>query len=286
MVNATVARNDTLSAVGALVRRHDRDRFLTALFAPAERREALFALYAFNFEVAKTREVVTEPMLGRIRLQWWREVIEEIYSGGRVRTHEVAQPLAEAVRGHALTREHLERMIGARERDLEEDPPATLAELEAYAQDSSSRLLWLALEALGVRDAAAGEAAREIGIAWALTGLIRAIPHHARARRLYIPGDVAAEAGLTPEQVFALRPSAPLAGAAERLAAAALVHLGAGRRTGAPRAAVPALLPARLAGQYLKRLMRARYDVFSPALMVPDALKTLRLSAAAVTGRY
>lgn len=281
-----MARNDTLSPVGALVRRHDRDRFLTALFAPAERREALFALYAFNFEVAKTREVVTEPMLGRIRLQWWREVIEEIYSGSRVRAHEVAQPLAEAVRAYGLTREHLERVIDARERDLEDDPPATLAELEAYAEDSSSRLLWLALEALGVRDAAAGEAAREIGIAWALTGLIRAIPHHARCRRLYIPADVAAEAGLTPEQVFALRPSPPLASAAERLAAAALAHLGAGRRRGAPRAAIPALLPARLAGQYLKRLMRARYDVFSPALMVPDGLKTLRLSAAAVTGRY
>src|SRR4051812_807159 len=104
-----------LSPVGAIVRRHDRDRFLTALFAPAARREDLLALYAFNFEVAKTREVVTEPMLGQIRLQWWREAVDEIYRGGRVRTHEVVQPLAEAARRGALSRAHLDRMIDARE---------------------------------------------------------------------------------------------------------------------------------------------------------------------------
>jgi phytoene synthase len=281
-----VARNENLSSVGAIVRRHDRDRFLTALFAPVDRREALFALYAFNFEVAKTREVVTEPMLGQIRLQWWREAVEEIYAGGRVRTHEVVQPLAEAVKRHRLSRAHLDRIIDARERDLRDEPPATLAELESYCEDTVARLNWLALEALGVDDERARAAARAVGVAWALTGLVRAIPHHARARRLYIPGEIAAAAGLTADEVFALRPSPALAEAAGMLGHAALAHLAAARRTGSPRPALPALLPARLAGQYLKRLMRARYDVFSPALAVPDALKSLRLSVAAVTGRY
>ena len=65
-----------LSPLGELVRRHDRDRYQTALFAPADRREALFALYAFNYEIARVRESVTQPMLGQIRLQWWREVID------------------------------------------------------------------------------------------------------------------------------------------------------------------------------------------------------------------
>src|SRR4051794_28190129 len=103
-----MARSEKLSPVGAIVRRHDRDRFLTALFAPAARREALFALYAFNFEVAKTREVVSEPMLGQIRLQWWREAVDEIFAGGRVRSHEVVQPLAEAIRGGRLSRTHFD----------------------------------------------------------------------------------------------------------------------------------------------------------------------------------
>src|SRR5271156_3271915 len=83
---------DRLSPVGALVRRHDRDRFQTALFAPAARREALFALYAFNYEIARVRESVREPMLGQIRLQWWREAIDAAYAGAASRRHEVAGP--------------------------------------------------------------------------------------------------------------------------------------------------------------------------------------------------
>ena len=105
------------------MRRHDRDRFLTALFAPVERREALFALYAFNFEVAKTREVVQQVLLGHIRLQWWREAIGEIYSGGPVRRHEVVDPLAEAIRRLALSRDWFDRLIAARAADLDDAPP-------------------------------------------------------------------------------------------------------------------------------------------------------------------
>src|ERR671936_425398 len=81
------ADTDRLSPVAALVRRHDRDRFQTALFAPAARREALFALYAFNYEIARVRERVREPILGRIRLEWWRETIAAAYEGGPVRRH-------------------------------------------------------------------------------------------------------------------------------------------------------------------------------------------------------
>src|SRR5690349_9907669 len=90
-----------LSYCGQEVRKFDNDRFLTGLFAPADRREALFALYAFNHEIAKTREVVSEPVLGQMRLQWWFDSIEGIYAG-TVPAHAVLQPLAEAITGHNL----------------------------------------------------------------------------------------------------------------------------------------------------------------------------------------
>ena len=80
------------------MRRHDRDRFQTVLFAPAARREALFALYAFNHEIASVRERVTEPTLGRMRLEWWREIIAAAYESGPVRRHVVVEPLTEAIR--------------------------------------------------------------------------------------------------------------------------------------------------------------------------------------------
>src|SRR5713101_6422739 len=99
-----------LSPLAALVRRHDRDRYQTALFAPADRREALFALYAFNYEIARVREIVTQPMLGEIRLQWWREAVAAAYAGAPPRQHEVVAPLAALIAEHALTRAHFDRM--------------------------------------------------------------------------------------------------------------------------------------------------------------------------------
>ena len=172
-----------LSYCAQELRARDRDRFLACLFAPAEQREALFALYAFNLEVAKTAEVVSEPMLGQIRLQWWREALDQAYGAGPLRKHQVAAPLGAAIRAHGLERADFERLIDAREADLDPAPPADLAGLERYAADTSATLQGLALAILGVADDAAEAAARQVGIAWALTGLLRAVPFHARQKR-------------------------------------------------------------------------------------------------------
>src|SRR6201987_1318089 len=124
------ADTDRLSPVAALVRRHDRDRYQTALFAPAACREALFALYAFNYEIARVRESVTQPMLGQIRLQWWRENIAAAFEGGPIRHHPVAEALTTGMRDLQLSRDHFDRLIDGRETDLADEPPATLAALE------------------------------------------------------------------------------------------------------------------------------------------------------------
>ena len=164
------------------VRRFDNDRFLCFLFAPTAEREALAAVYAFNLEVARIRESVAEPLLGQMRLQWWCDAIEGIY-GGRPLRHQVVVALDEAVRTFNLSRHHFERLLEARAFDLDNAPPADLAALVDYADATSATLSALALEVLGVHDARVGQAARDVAIAWALVGLIRAIPFHARARR-------------------------------------------------------------------------------------------------------
>ena len=277
-----------LSPVGALVRRHDRDRYQTALFAPADRREALFALYAFNYEIARVRESVTQPMLGQIRLQWWREVIAAAYDGEPARQHEVAALLAGAIRKLGLSREPFERMIDTRERDLADEPPATLAALEAYAEGTAATLLVLALEALGAAEPAPREAARDIGIAYALAGVLRAMPFHARAARCHIPADIAAETGVDPHDYAALRFSPALRRAVAAIADAAAARLDAARRrrSDIPRKALPALLPAVIAGRALVRLRRAGGNPFEPRLAMPDPLLSWRLVAAMVLGRF
>jgi NADH dehydrogenase [ubiquinone] 1 alpha subcomplex assembly factor 6 len=278
---------EALSYCAAEVRRADYDRFLATLFAPAPARESLFALYAFNHEIAKVRETVTEPMLGRIRLQWWREALDGVYAGAP-RAHPVAQALADAVRAHNLTRAHLERLLDAREFDLEGRAPATLAELEGYAESTAATLLWLAAEALGARAEATRAALRPLGIAWALAGLVRAIPFHARARRQYVPQEVAREAGLSERILFGLERAPALSRSAARLAEAAAAQLDAARRaaTGIEPQARPLLLFASLARAYLARLGRHGHDPLAPDLEPARAAKVLRLWWAARSGRY
>lgn len=282
-----MAPRPRLSAPGALIRRYDPDRFLTALFAPAERREDLFALYAFNHEIAKTREVVSEPLLGRIRLQWWREALDEIYAG-RLRRHEVAEPLAAAIGRHTLPRAPFDRLIDARELDLEEGAPATLAALESYAEATGGALVELALHILGAAEPAALAAGRRAGTAWALTGLARAVPFHARARRQYLPAAVMAETGAREADLFELRATASLAAAVRQVAEAARRQLAAARaeRAAVPRRALAALLPAALAELYLNRLDAIGYDVLARPPEVSRLRRQIGVLRAALGGRY
>ena len=258
------------------------------LFAPAARREALLALYAFNYEIARLRESVTQPMLGQIRLQWWRENIAAAFEGGPVRHHPVAEALTGAIRELALTRAHFDRLIQAREADLDDEAPPSLAALGEYAEASSASLVYLALEILGVHEAAAQEAGLHVGIAYSLAGLLRALPFHARAGRQFIPADLAARSGLSEQDYRALRSTPALRSATAELAASASRHLDLARahRGKIPRSSLPALLPAVVAQRSLLRLKRAAYDPFDPVLAMRDPLQSWRLAAAALFSRY
>lgn len=269
-----------------LVRRHDHDRFLASLFVPADRRAAVWALLAFNLEIARVREAVSQPIIGQIRLQWWRDALDEIYTGKPPRRHETVEPLAAAIEAHRLTRSHFDAMIDGREFDLADEPPADLAALERYLEKTSSRLIDLELEILGVVAPAAFEAARSAGIAWGLIGLVRALPFHAAHGRLYLPADLLADAGIDRDALLAGRGSAAVAPVVKRLADRAAEHLAEVRRIrpAVPRAAIPALLPARTARLYVRRLARTRHDPFDRRVNAPDPWAVPRLAAACYSG--
>ena len=276
-------------SLAAQLRRHDRDRYQTALFARAERRDALFALYAFNYEIGRVREVVREPMLGLMRLQWWRDALEEIYAGKQPRQHRVLAPLAAAIRAHGLSKTHFDALFNGRARDMEEVPPETLAALENYASDTAGSLILLALEVLGVRDAGAAEAGCDVGIAYSLAGLLVAAAFHARQRRIYLPGALTAQHDVDPERsFFALKGSPALAAVTRDIADCARDHLDRARRhrDAIPRAALPALLHAVLAERRLRQLEAGNYNFFDPMLAGEDTLQSLRLAWAALRRRY
>src|SRR5215216_1788698 len=156
-----------------LVRHTDKDRFLATLFAPANRRGTLFALYGFNGEVARVRDAIHDPMAGEIRLQWWRDALERPGSG-EARANPVAAALLDTIVRFRLPVQFLTALVEARGFDLYNDPMPTLAALEAYADRTSSSLIDLATRILDDRAADISAASRAAGMAYAIAGLLRA----------------------------------------------------------------------------------------------------------------
>lgn len=269
----------TNSYCATQVRRYDYDRYLTALFAPAGRRESLLALYAFNHEVAKTRETVTEPMIGQMRLQWWRETIDGIY-GGNVRQHAVATALAKAIEAHGLPRGPFERLIDAREFDLAAGPPDDVAALLRYAEGTSSTLVALALDIVQDRKGEGWDIAHPGGIAYALTGLLRSLPFHLAQRRCHIPRELLDRHGVSEAALYGGAPEvSPIV---SDLAAVARTNLNEAKAAarGAPRAARAALLPLSLAETMLNRLEKRGFDVFDPTIEPAPLSRLVRLLVA------
>jgi len=234
------------------VRRHDPDRFLTALFAPPDKRPALLALYAFNHELARAREAVHEPALALLRLQWWREVV-----GGASRAHEVATPLAAALAAGALSPADLLALIDAREVEVDPAIP-TLDDWLAYLRGTAGGLAVAAARLLG---AEAPEALRDLGAAYGAAGVLRAVPALARHGRCLLPADVLTKYGLSPEAV----PEAVLrASDAASLRAVLVTLVATGKSLLAdtprrlPRPVIAAALPAVLARRDFSRILRHR----------------------------
>ena len=274
-----------LSAAARLVRDFDRERFVTALFAPPEQREALMLLYAFNVEVARVRESVREPMAGLIRLQWWRDTLAAAGKGRPVDHHPVAGPLGEVISRYRLSLEPFERLLAAREHDLEAVGPADLAAALAYAEDTSATLTALALAVLGAKGQGDTAAGRHMGIAWALVGQVRALGFHLSMGRLTLPETILREAGTHGAAVLAGQaPRSAVMQAARAMALHARAHLDEARRGRISRAALPALLPAVLADGHLRLLERVGWDPFDSRLGRPRP-QPLRLAWAKIRGR-
>lgn len=160
------------------LRHADPDRFFCTLFAPREKREGLALLYLFNHELARAREVASEPLLAMIRLQWWREVVE-----GQRKKHDIATPLRDALDAGLFDAADLAALIAAREAEADEiaDFPAFCA----YARGTGGRLARIAGKYLG---ADSGEV-EDLGTAYAISGILRAAPYLARQNRSLLPAD-------------------------------------------------------------------------------------------------
>ncbi len=276
---------DNYAHCEAELRAHDRDRYLATLFAPAEARPHLFALYAFNLEVAQVRERIHEPMAGEVRLQWWREAVEGARAG-EATANPVAAALLDTIERRSLARHLLSELVDGRSFDLYDDPMPTLAVLEAYVDATSGELIRLAASVLTSRRSGLVDAATHAGRAYAFTGLLRAFALHASRRQLYVSLDLLGRHGVTRDQALSGKTTPGLLAALAELRALARKHLDAARAhlKNVPPEAAPAFLPAALAPLYLAPMERPGYDPFRTPIEVPQWRRQWTLWRAARRG--
>lgn len=238
------------------VRAADPERYLSVLYAPAEKREALAALYAFDAEVAAIRDRVREPMPGEIRLQWWRDAL----AAGAPTGHPVADALIETVRTYGLPVASFDNLLEARTFDLYDDPMPSKTDLEGYCGETGSAIIQLAAMVLDAEAArGAAEAAGHAGCAQVMAGLIQRLPKHLARGQCYLPRDLLTAAGTTPETLVEGKAGEAGARAVEAFAALARQHLTAFERhaTTLPESLRPAFLPLAATGAIISRAGKA-----------------------------
>ncbi|MDO8287703.1 MAG: phytoene/squalene synthase family protein [Parvibaculum sp.] len=270
------------------VKRLDPDRYLTALLAPETARAKLIALYAFNTEIARVRETVSEPMLGQIRLQWWRETVDAI-AKGEARGHEAAVALASAFTADEFDANGLTELIDARERDLDDEPFEDMEDLLRYCAGTSSGLMELAARAVSPDYAGAAKGViKSAGIAYALTGLLRALPLHASQGRLYVPLSLLRQNDIDPHEIFAGKYTDGLRSVVQLYVDEARHNLKSARqaRNSMAREVLPALWPASLCDAYLSVIAKPDFNPFRDAVTLPPLRLQMRLMGRKLLGRF
>jgi 15-cis-phytoene synthase len=268
------AHKDSAGFCAELVRSRDFPRYASTLFVPAAQRRALLALYAFNVEISRVREQVSQPLPGEMRLQWWTDMLAGTGHGG-IEGNPVAAELLLAIRYRRLPVERLSRLIDEHQFDLYNDPMPTMAALEGYINDTSSALFSLAAGIAGLPSDKIEHLARHAGFAQGFVQVIAALPLDASRRQLFVPLQLLESHGSDIEEVFAGKQTLKLRAALDQLIGEAQGHLKTAFEllVQVPPQVRPVFLPLSLVARDLKRMSRADSDPFTPR--VTSRLRTL-----------
>lgn len=257
---------DSFAYCADRLRETDRDRYLATLFASAEKRGALFALYAFDSEIARVRDLAREQLPGEIRLQWWREVLSG-ERAGEAAANPIAAAVTEILERFDFVREPLVHLIEAHRFDVHNEPIESVEVLQTYAERTAGTIVDLAVRLLGGR--IESTVAHESGSALTIADLLSQFPRHAARRQLYVPSDILRHYGAGPEDIFAMRATPELRAALAELRLRArrnLAHVVAAK---IPEIAKPAFLPLAPLRQWLIDMEKLGYDPFRPPVVSP-----------------
>jgi phytoene synthase len=239
------------------VRRADHDRYLSVLYAPQDKRDALFALYAFNAEIATVRDRIREALPGEVRLQWWRDTL-----AAPAGEDETGQPIADALKAaiarHGLPRSAFENYLEARIFDLYNDPMPSRTDLEGYCGETASALIQLAAMVLDPAQAPRfAELAGRAGCAQAMVGLLLLLPIHRARGQCYVPAEILTAVGSSPQEFLSGDGGQGALHAVDAMIALAREHLAAFEKDAAalPPQLRPAFLPLSVTEAFLGKMV-------------------------------
>jgi 15-cis-phytoene synthase len=259
------ASGDAAAFCASIVREHDFGRYASTLFVAPELRRALLALYAFNVEIVRVRDLVSQPLPGEVRLQWWSDMLTGDGHGG-VEGNPVAAELLSVVGQYDLPVARLTRLIDERRFDLYNDPMPTMAALDGYLDDTSAALFALAVRIAAPHSPELDHLVHHAGLAQGMLQVMMSMPRDAAHRQLFVPLELLERHGAEPEEMFAGKPTPGLRAAWNDLAGVAGRHLDAALQllTEAPRELRPLFLPLALTRRDLARATRPGGDPFQP----------------------
>jgi 15-cis-phytoene synthase len=273
-MNGGEGNRESAAFCADLVRSHDFTRYASTLFMPSDQRRALLAIYAFNVEISRVREQVSQPLPGEMRLQWWTDMLAGTSHGG-VEGNPVAAELMLAIRSCRLPVERLSRLIDEHQFDLYNDPMPTMAALEGYINDTACALFSLGAGICGRQSEEIDHLARHAGLAQGVAQVIAALPLDASRRQLFVPLQLLQQHGSGMEEVFAGKATPKLRVALDQLIGEARDHLKTAFALLAdvPPEVRPVFLPLALVRRDLQRMSHADNDPFT--LHVTSRFRTL-----------
>lgn len=257
-----------------LVRSHDFDRYASTLFVAPDKRRSLLALYAFNTEISRVREVVKQPLPGEIRLQWWTDMLAGL-GHGDVEQNPVAAELLLAIRAHDLPIDRLSKLIDVHIFDLYNDPMPDLSLLESHFRDTLSTLFVCAARILEDVSETSVQVAEHAGLAQGVARVIARLPYDSARRQLFVPQDMLLQNSSSAEEVFAAKSTPAIRATLDQLINGAREQLttAEGMLADISASARAAYLPLAMVKHDLARMARPEHDPFE--LDVRSRLRTL-----------
>jgi len=256
------------------VQKHDYEAYLVSHLYPADKRKGYFAIKAFYGELATVQDSVSSPIIGEMRMQFWRDAVKSL-AVGRPPHHPIAIALHDVSQSTSLQPYHMKRIVDARTEELQGSSHLTVDSLIAHGESTASTHYYLLLSLLGLSSDTLSHAASHLGIAHCISTLLRALPFHASKGRMVIPAEITAKHGVSHEEVFRKGPASKgIDDAVFDLATIANDHLMTAREMfgdtagKVPRVAMPIFGAGVPIATFLERLEAVDFKVFHPTLQL------------------